>query len=513
MNDLLRFCYALSGIVSLKHDKNVHEGVDIMPEKKNVTIHNMTEMRDVLWTKNMNIQIKQSENAYDKLEGFRQSLLDEMTGFNDQLMQTRKEAETNFIALEDPSVREMEKEDMAVSENVVSGLRACMAVLADTSKTPDEMKAGLDNLWQVICDASREKHEMSGGSYAENGRLGKEIVADMRNYLEIYRKQFMEMEKALEDSYTNIPGVEGTGLSMKERGKLKQKIIGGAKGEYVNNVEGLGKEFADRNRLSVNKALFIRKLSERNPFDTRRTATYSPYLPDAAEADLAKNYLTKMYIKNMMTPQLEVSDLRSYMSELDAEAFEKHAASIAENPIFKDLVKKKPNSWFKDWNMIDQKADELSSRMAESLSGYTKEYKSLEEYVVHKAVDGAKTLDRVEKDVMYQNLTDVIVREMLADKNCSVRYAVAVKPEKEELLRTAAAEYLKKENVLGDNPLKNVAHAMQVVKKAMNNSVKTGILKKFAKDEKKQMMSASNTVNPAKASPAGKAPKAAQSAK
>ena len=94
----------------------------------------------------------------------------------------------------------------------------------------------------------------------------------------------------------------------------------------------------------------------------------------------------------------------------------------------------------------------------------------------------------VAKKTMYDNLAEVMVKQMLSDPtHDSLRYAIVMKPEKEEALYNVAKDYLKKQKILGDpkekalpeNALKKIGDALK------NSSYKSGIVKAFAEKEKR----------------------------
>ena len=212
--------------------------------------------------------------------------------------------------------------------------------------------------------------------------------------------------------------------------------------------------------------------------------------------------------------------MKDHTVNIMSDAFDKQSKAIAENSIFNDLVKKKPNDWFSEWENIVKKVDGLSDSRDESLFNMKRNYKSVEEYVLyHNAqaeneLAGNNQIDNAQaenaqaengqmennlagnnqnakviqsKQTLNSNLADVIVKSMLSDpKYDALRYTVAMKPEKEAELFKVVKDYIKDKKPLGSGEVTNKADTLKKIASAIKStSIKSDIVKKFADREKR----------------------------
>ncbi|MBR6221858.1 MAG: hypothetical protein IKQ71_00320 [Lachnospiraceae bacterium] len=427
-----------------------------------------------------NESIKAAENAFDRFDGYRRVLIEQLEDFKAQLQYTQDDPEANF----EGTKTEGSKEYRAMAK----ALKEAIADLKNTDKSPVDIIGSLDNVTKKAFHYWDEKIGITGGPHTDNGKLRFGIAQEMVDRVKHYKKQFSKLSDAVIEACNGVEDVYiADDVSMKELADGVKDIVELGNQYYVKNPENYADDYARQLLLDTDKAFFKVRLKERNAFDLQNVNGFDPHRANASASQLAKNYLTKKYLTMLNDPKLNDSKVKDLTADIMSGEFEKQAKRIAENPIFKDLVKKKPGNWFSDWDTIEKNVISLADTAEESLFSAKRKFKSVEEYVIYHndAPEGGLVI--ADKDTMYKNLADAVVKSMLSDpKYDAVRYTIATKPDKKEELLTVAESYLKKEKVLGSRDLINKNDAVKKVTDTLKSgSIKTDIVKKFADREKR----------------------------
>ena len=440
-------------------------------------------LKKALESKKKNENVKTAETAYDKMEGFRKLLIAELEDFRGQLMYTQSDPDANFTGTK----TEGSKEYRAMT----TALKQAINDLKDPNKSPADITASLDNVQQKSFKYWEEKIGITGGPHTDNGKLRFGIAADMRDRVNHYKKQYTKLSEAASTAFTEVlPMKFGTNFTLRDFAAAKQEIVNKGNKYFVKNAADYGDNYAKSLMLNTDKDFLKVRLKEKNSFDIPDYKNYNPHELNANAAKLAKNYLTKKYLKMLDDPKLTSEQVKDHTALIMSDAFDKQAQTISENSIFKDLVKKKPNDWFGEWEKIVKKVEELGNSRDESLFNIKRKYKSAEEYILYHNEKVENDLDEKaiqSKNTINSNLADVIVKSMLSDpKYDALRYTIAMKPEKEAELLSVVKDYIKDKKPLGSGEVTNKDNTLKKITSAIKSSgIKSDIMKKFAEREKR----------------------------
>ena len=191
--------------------------------------------------------------------------------------------------------------------------------------------------------------------------------------------------------------------------------------------------------------MLYKRLEQVDGFDEDHPDDFNPEATTNAEK-AAKNYIAKRFVEMSKDPKISSDELRDMRAQITGKEFDKTVEKLANNAMFKDLVKKHPETAYNTWKNIETRSEEMRARCEKEYNDFEEAHFHIDVGIMRNQNDEVviDELKSARNDQVLSDMPDMIADRILsAPSNEAVRNAMVKAPEKEQELRTHIRQYVK----------------------------------------------------------------------
>ena len=392
----------------------------------------------------MGKKIQYTEFTYklNKVQAVRNLLIDELYQFKSDLAFTQKNADANYN-------NEIAPEGSNEYQEMTKAIQAAIVAITTHRKSFAEVFAAIEK----ACEKSRAYHTAKegvfGGPRSDNGiaryNTSESFYDKIAGLSDAFKRAINEYkEYGTKNNYVHFEENDSL-YDIEGNFKIFSDTMITGQGIQLPDKTNDAKAYArDVDRI-FEKLMLYKKLEQVDGFDENHPNDFNPEATTNVEK-AAKNYITKRFVEMSKDPKISSDELRDMRAQITGKEFDKTVEKLANNAMFKDLVKKHPETAYNTWKNIETRSEEMRARCEKEYNDFEETHFHIDVGILRNQNDEVDIdeLKSARNDQVLSDMPDMIADRILsAPSNEAVRNAMVKAPEKEQELRTHIRQYIK----------------------------------------------------------------------